>query len=87
MDKHHPSSLLSFDEFRQIVADELHIDPEQVVREASFIEDLRADSIQLVSMMLSLEEKGINIPMEAAWDVETVGDAFRLYRSSFTGGA
>ncbi|MGD2156593.1 MAG: acyl carrier protein [Anaerolineales bacterium] len=82
MENNNPNEPVSFDEFRKIVADELQIDPHKVVREASFIEDLRADSIQLVSMMLSLEEKGINIPMEAAWDVETVGDAFRLYQNS-----
>ncbi len=86
MENNNPSNPVSFDEFRKIVADELQIDPDKVVLEASFIEDLRADSIQLVSMMLSLEEKGINIPMEAAWDVDTVGDAFHLYQSSLSGG-
>jgi acyl carrier protein len=30
--------------------------------------------------MLSLEEMGIEIPLEAAWDVETVGDAYQVYR-------
>jgi len=29
-----------------------------------------------------LEENGINIPMEAAWDVQTVGDAYRVYKNS-----
>ena len=52
----------------------------KVVREASFVDDLLADSIQLVELMLHMEEMGINIPMEAAWEVETVGDAYRLYR-------
>jgi acyl carrier protein len=44
------------------------------------MEDLSADSIQLVSLMLRMEELGIGIPMEAAWEIETVGDAYRLYR-------
>jgi len=47
---------------------------------AAFIDDLSADSIQLVDLMLHLEEEGIAIPMEAAWDVHTVGDAYRLYQ-------
>jgi len=52
----------------------------KVIREASFVDDLPADSIQLVELMLHMEEMGISIPMEAAWEVETVGDAYRLYR-------
>lgn len=53
---------------------------EKVVPEASFVEDLLADSIQLVEMMLYMEEEGISIPMESAWEIETVGDAYQLYR-------
>ncbi len=41
--------------------------------------DLLADSIQLVNLMLRLEEVGITIPIEAAWEVETVGDAYVVY--------
>ena len=70
---------IPFEEFKRIIADELQVEKNRVVREASFIEDLRADSIQLVELMLRLEEMGINIPVEAAWDVETVDDAYRLY--------
>ena len=70
---------LSFEEFRHLVAEELQVDESKVVPEASFIEDLMVDSIKLVDMMLTLEEKGISIPMEAAWDVKTVGDAYAVY--------
>ena len=70
---------LTFQQFRQVIARELQIEEEQIVREASFMEDLRADSIQLVNLMLRMEELGIGIPLEAAWEVETVGDAYRLY--------
>jgi acyl carrier protein len=71
---------VSFDEFTEIIAQELQVDESKVVREASFTEDLLADSIQLVNMMLRLEEQGVSIPVEAAWEVETVGDAYRVYR-------
>lgn len=69
-----------FETFRDIIATELQVDRDEVVREASFVEDLLADSIKLVEMLLSLEEEGIQIPIESAWEVETVGDAYRLYR-------
>jgi acyl carrier protein len=39
-----------------------------------------------VELMLGLEENGINIPIEAAWDVQTVGDAYRVYSESLKGG-
>lgn len=70
---------ISFEEFRSIVAKELQVDESKVVPDASFVEDLFVDSIKLVELMLRLEEEGINIPLESAWDVETVGDAYRLY--------
>jgi acyl carrier protein len=72
-------SPISFDEFRQLVARELHVDESLVVENASFTETLYADSIRLVEMMLRLKDQGIAIPLEEAWDVVTVGDAYRLY--------
>ena len=71
---------ISFEEFRHIIAEELQIEKSKVVREAAFMEDLLADSIQLVNLMLRMEEMGINIPIEAAWEIETVGDAYGVYK-------
>ena len=73
---------MTFQEFRQVIARELQIDEARVLREATFMEDLSADSIQLVNLMLRMEELGIGIPLEAAWEVETVGDAYRLYEEN-----
>lgn len=70
---------ITFEEFRRIVAEELDVDESRVVPEAAFLEDLLADSIKMVEMMLRMEEMGIRIPVEAAWQVRTVGDAYRLY--------
>ncbi len=73
---------LSFEEFQHMLADVLQMDEEKLIPEASFVNDLMVDSIKLVELMLGLEENGINIPMEAAWDVNTVGDAYRVYKES-----
>jgi acyl carrier protein len=73
---------ITFEEFRRLIAQELQVDEERVVREASFVEDLFADSLKLVRLMLRMEELGIGIPMERAWEVETVGDAYQLYTAS-----
>jgi acyl carrier protein len=71
-----------FDEFRRIIADHLQVEEARVERDASFLDDLFADSIQLVELMLRLEEMGVPIPLESAWEVETVGDAYQLYKDS-----
>jgi len=70
---------LPFEAFRRIVAQEPQVEEDQVIREASFTDDLFADSIQLVDLMLRMEEMGINIPLNAAWEVNTVGDAYQVY--------
>lgn len=71
---------VSFEDFRKMIAEQLQVDTSKVVEEASFVDDLLADSIQLVNMMLTFEEQGMSLPMEAAWDIETVGDAYKLYK-------
>jgi acyl carrier protein len=67
-----------------MIAEELQMEKEEVVRDASFVEDLLTDSVRLVEMMLHLEERGIEIPIDSAWEIETVGDAYELYRRHAT---
>jgi len=74
-----PNAALSFEEFRAILAEELAIPLEQLVPGASFVQDLQVDSLALASMMLRLEELGVAIPLESAWEIQTVGDAYRTY--------
>lgn len=69
---------LTFDAFRKLIAQALLLDEEQITAEADFLEDLMVDSLRLVDMMLSLEERGYSIPPEEAWQIRTVGDAYRL---------
>lgn len=67
---------LPFDDFKRILASELSLDEERIVPETSFYIDLRVDSARVVDTMLRLEDKGIDIPLELAWQIETVGDAY-----------
>jgi len=57
---------LSFETFRVMIADALQANKEDIVPEASFTEDLHADSLQLVEMMIHLQESGVAIPIESA---------------------
>jgi acyl carrier protein len=75
-----PAGPMTFDEFRSIVARELAVEERLVVEGASFEDDLFADSIRLVELLLRLSQQGITIPMEEAWSVRTVGEAYEVYR-------
>jgi acyl carrier protein len=66
-------------EFQGILAEELKLPRESLKPEASLIQDLHLDSLALASMMLRLEELGVSIPLESAWEIETVEDAYRAY--------
>jgi acyl carrier protein len=66
----------SEDRAREIIAKELEVDPKQVTAEAKFIEDLGADSLDIVELVMALEEEfGLDIPDEDADKLKTVGDA------------
>lgn len=61
---------------RKIIADQLSVDEDEVVPEASFIEDLNADSLDLVELIMTLEEEfNIKISDEDAEKIQTVQDA------------
>jgi acyl carrier protein len=75
-----PSNLpLSFDQFTAILAEVLMVDPVKLVPEAYFITDLAVDSIRMVELLLRIEEMGFKIPPDAAWEIQTVGDAYDFY--------
>jgi len=65
-----------FEEIKRIVVDKLEVDEKQVTLEASFIEDLGADSLDTVELVMDLEEHfEIEIPDEDAEKLKTVKDA------------
>lgn len=68
---------LSFDKFRGIVVDQLGVEPELVMPEASFVEDLNADSLDLVELIMAFEEEySMEISDEDAAKIQTVGQAW-----------
>jgi len=70
--------MAAFDEskVKEIIAKELEVDVKQLTAEAKFIEDLGADSLDIVELVMALEEEfGLDIPDEDADKLKTVGDA------------
>ncbi len=66
------------DKITEIIVEQLGVKPEEVTPEASFVDDLGADSLDTVELVMALEEEfGIEIPDEDAEKIQTVGDAIR----------
>lgn len=61
---------------KKIVVEHLGVEEEKVVEKASFIDDLGADSLDTVELVMAFEEEfGVEIPDDAAETIQTVGDA------------
>jgi len=67
---------------KEIIINELGVEPEKVTPEASFVEDLGADSLDTVELVMAFEEEfGIEIPDEDAETLQTVGDAINYLQA------
>ncbi|MDI6618452.1 MAG: acyl carrier protein [Clostridiales bacterium] len=63
-----------FDKVKEIIVEQLGVDPEDVTTESSFVDDLGADSLDIVELIMALEEEfDIEIPDEEAEKFPTVG--------------
>lgn len=66
----------NYDRLKKIVADQLGVEESEVTPQASFVDDLNADSLDLVELIMSLEEEfGMEIPDEDAEKIHTVQEA------------
>lgn len=66
------------DKVKTIIVDQLGISEDDVKAEASFIDDLGADSLDIVELVMAMEEEfEIEIPDEEAENIKTVGDAIK----------
>lgn len=70
---------------RKMIVEQLGVSEAEVVPEAKFIDDLGADSLDIVELIMALEDEyGIEIPDEDAEKMETVGDAIRYIEAHST---
>ncbi|MEQ8331469.1 MAG: acyl carrier protein [Longimicrobiales bacterium] len=72
---------------REIIINELGVEAEKVTDDASFVEDLGADSLDTVELVMAFEEEfGIDIPDEDAEQMRTVGDAISYLKKNSSEG-
>lgn len=75
-----------FERVKKIIVDQLSVDADKVTMEASFREDLKADSLDLVELIMAFEEEfGGEISDEEAQQIKTVGDAVRYLQAKGIG--
>jgi acyl carrier protein len=76
----------TFERVKAIVVKHLEAPADKVTEKASFIDDLGADSLDNVELVMAFEEEfGVEIPDEAAEHIQTVGDAVKFIESKQTG--
>jgi acyl carrier protein len=72
-----------FAKVKEIVVEQLGVDEEEVNEQASFVDDLGADSLDIVELVMALEEEfDLEIPDEDAEKIQTVGDAVNYIKEN-----
>ncbi len=70
------------DKIKEIIIEQLGVSAQEVVPEASFIDDLGADSLDIVELVMAMEEEfDIEIPDEKAEQIQTIGQAIDYLRT------
>jgi acyl carrier protein len=78
----------TFEQVKKIIEELLRVDPAKITREARFREDLGADSLDLVELIMEFEERfGGTIPDEDAQQIKTVGQAVDYVEGRMATGA
>ena len=71
-----------FEKIQKVIAEKLEIDEAKVTPEASFRQDLGADSLDIYELVYAIEEElGVKIQDDKATEFETVGDAYEFIKS------
>ena len=74
---------MEFDKLKEVIADVLSVDPNEITLETTFMDDLGADSLDVFQIIMGIEEAfEIEIPAEKAEQITTVGEAVALIKNS-----
>ena len=74
---------MEFEKLKKIIAEVLNVDPDEITMEATFQDDLGADSLDVYQIIMGIEEEfDIEIPAETAEQVTTVEDAVEMIKNA-----
>ncbi len=72
-----------FDKVKEVIVEQLNVEEDDVSEDAQFVDDLGADSLDIVELVMALEESfGVSIPDEDAEGIRTVGDAVNYIQTN-----
>ena len=72
-----------FEKLKGMIVDQLGVDEDSITMESSFVDDLNADSLDMVELVMAMEQEfDISVPDEVAEKVGNVGDAVEFIKSS-----
>lgn len=75
--------MVEFEKLKQIIADVLSVDPEEVKMETTFTDDLGADSLDVYQIIMGIEEEfDITVSEELAENIKTVEEAVELIKNA-----
>ena len=76
---------MEFDKLKEVIADVLSVDPNEITLETTFTEDLGADSLDVFQIVMGIEEAfDIEIPTDQAEHITTVGEAVAVIKNSMS---
>ncbi len=76
---------MEFDKLREVIADVLNVDPNEITTETTFVEELGADSLDVFQIVMGIEEAfDVEIPADKVEKITTVGEAVALIRNSMS---
>ncbi len=72
-----------FEKLKEIIAEQLEVEDDAITMEAELVEDLGADSLDLVDLVMSIEDEfDVEVPDEAIENIKTIGDAVKFIEAN-----
>lgn len=77
---------MEFEKLKEVIANVLNVDPEEIKMESTFVDDLDADSLDVFQIVMGIEDEfDIKIPAEKTEKIATVGEAVELIKEAVNG--
>ena len=77
---------MEFEKLKEVIANVLNVDPEEIRMETTFVDDLGADSLDVFQIIMGIEDEfDIKIPAEKAEKIATVGEAVERIKEALNG--